>query len=242
MEFKSLFQKLLRGIGIDIRLVSTIQKKEALHHLWLQQSDIQCIFDVGANQGQFATQIRQYFPHTDIYSFEPIDTCFYSLQQRFQSDPHFKVFQYAVGDENTETTFHLNESSPSSSLLKMQPAHYQNYPGTQKTVDQKVAVRTLDSLFPDWPADKKILLKIDVQGYEYQVLKGAAQLLRHVEVILAEVMFEELYESQSTFDQLNDLLREHGFRYHGQYDQQFSPINGKPIFADLIFVRKKVTI
>lgn len=238
MGFKSLFQGLLRKAGIDIRLVSTLQKKEKLRHLWLQQSGVQCIFDVGANQGQFATQIRRYFPHTDIYSFEPIDACFNSLQQRFQSDPNFKVFQYAVGDENTETTFHVNESSPSSSLLKMQPAHYQNFPGTQKTVEQKVSVRTLDSLFPDWPADKKILLKIDVQGFEYQVLKGASELLRHVEVILAEVMFEALYESQSTFDQLKDLLREHGFRFHGQYDQELSPINGKPIFADLIFVRK----
>jgi len=242
MAFKALFQNLLRSVGIDLRLVSTIQKKEALRHLWLQQSGIHCIFDVGANQGQFATHIRKYFPHTDIYSFEPIDACFYSLQQHFQSDPNFKAFQYAVGDENVETTFHLNESSPSSSLLKIQPAHYENYPGTQKTVEQKVSVRSLDSLFPNWPAERKILLKIDVQGYEYQVLKGAVQLLPHVEVILAEVMFEELYESQSTFDQLNDLLREHGFRYHGHYEQEFSPINGKPIFADLIFVRKKVTI
>lgn len=239
MAIKNIFQKLLFKAGLDIRLVSTLHRKEALRHLWLQQSGIQCIFDVGANQGQFATQIRKYFPHTDIYSFEPIDTCFEALQQHFQSDPHFKAFHYAIGDENAETTFHLNESSPSSSLLKMQPAHYENYPGTQKTVEQKVSVRTLDSLFPEWPAERKILLKIDVQGYEYQVLKGAAQLLRQVEVILAEVMFEELYERQSTFDQLNDLLREHGFRYHGQYEQAFSPINGKPIFADLIFVRKK---
>jgi hypothetical protein len=70
-------------------------------------------------------------------------------------------------------------------------------------------------------------------------LKGAVNTLKLVEVIIIEVMYETLYEGQSTFDDLNDFLKAHNFVFSGIYDQELSPLNGKPIFADLIYVAKK---
>ncbi len=237
-SIKSILSSLFRSLGFEVHLLSKINKVNHLRHKWLVDANFDVIFDVGANQGQFATKIRKYFPATKLNSFEPINSCFEMLNQNFADDQNFQSYNFAIGETDAETTFNLNESSASSSLLKMNPAHYENYPGTKNYTEQKVSIRKLDTLFPNLAAGTKILLKIDVQGFEFSVLKGAENLLRFVPVIIVEVMFENLYDGQSTFDEINAYLNSKGFYYHGNYDQEFSPLDGKPIFADLIYLRR----
>jgi FkbM family methyltransferase len=237
-NIKKILNGLFHLLGFEVNLLSKINAVNLLRHKWLVDQKFDIIFDVGANQGQFATKIRKYFPTTSLFSFEPIDTCFAILNKNFATDKNFSAYNFAIGDTDSETTFNLNESTASSSLLKMNPAHYENYPGTKNYREQKVSIRKLDTLFPNMADGTKILLKIDVQGFEYSVLRGAENLLNYVRVIIVEVMFENLYAGQSTFDQINAYLNTQGFFYHGNYDQEFSPLDGKPIFADLIYLRK----
>lgn len=237
-NLKKILNRIFNALGFEVNLLSKTNAVNHLRHKWLVDLQPDAIFDVGANQGQFATKIRKYFPSTKLYSFEPIEGCFATLNQNFAADKNFSSFNFAIGDADTETTFNLNESTASSSLLKMNPAHYENYPGTKNYQEQKVSIRKLDTLFPNMADGTKILLKIDVQGFEYSVLRGAENLLNYVRVIIVEVMFENLYAGQSTFDQINAYLNTQGFFYHGNYDQEFSPLDGKPIFADLIYLRK----
>ena len=239
MKLKELIEKIANFFGIEIKLLSTINRKNNLFHKWIIDTGVNQILDIGANEGQFAKKIRNYFQNTKIDSFEPIIDCYKILVDKFKNDINFKGHNFALGNSNEKQIMNINASFVSSSILQMTDIHHQNYPNTDKSVEKEISVRRLDDLENIVTASSKILMKIDVQGFELNVLKGAVNTLKLVEVIIIEVMYETLYDGQSTFDDLNDFLKAHNFVFSGIYDQELSPLNGKPIFADLIYVAKK---
>lgn len=239
MKLKELIEKIAIFFGIEIKLLSTINRKNNLFHKWIIDTGVNQILDIGANEGQFAKKIRNYFQNTKIDSFEPIIDCYKILVDKFKNDINFKGHNFALGNSNEKQIMNINASFVSSSILQMTDIHHQNYPNTDKSVEKEISVRRLDDLENIVTATSKILMKIDVQGFELNVLIGAVNTLKLVEVIIIEVMYETLYDGQSTFDDLNDFLKAHNFVFSGIYDQELSPLNGKPIFADLIYVAKK---
>lgn len=238
MSLKKTIDLLLRKLGVEVKLISTQNRKNNLKHKWLLDLGINHILDVGANEGQFAEKIRKYFPSTKIDSFEPLEVCFTKLKQNFEKDKNFKAHHFALGNENNTIMINMNESLPSSSILEMTEIHHKNYPSTYKSSSKEIDVKRLDDCNNIVDKNDKLLLKIDVQGYELNVLKGSINSLKFIKVIIVEYMYEKLYEGQSEFDELNDFLKSHNFVFSGIYDQELSPINGKPIFADLIYLAK----
>ena len=238
-RIKEFLNSVFKFFGVEIKLISKNNAKNELKHQWIKAVGVHHILDIGANEGQFAKNIRRYFPNARIDSFEPIDHCFEQLKNNFITDKNLYAHNCALGERNEKALINVNVSSESSSLLAMTDIHHQNYPNTDKSVEKEISVRRLDDLENIVTATSKILMKIDVQGFELNVLKGAVNTLKLVEVIIIEVMYETLYDGQSTFDDLNDFLKAHNFVFSGIYDQELSPLNGKPIFADLIYVAKK---
>lgn len=85
---------------------------------------------------------------------------------------------------------------------------------------------------------RPILLKIDVQGLEKEVIEGAIKILSLVDYLLIEVSFEELYEGQSLFEELNQKLNNIGLVYNGSFGQLYSSANGKILQADAFYMRR----
>jgi hypothetical protein len=85
--------------------------------------------------------------------------------------------------------------------------------------------------------DPQLLVKIDVQGYEADVIRGATRTLSMARYVLTEVSFDELYSGQPLFGAVHDLLRDAGFRHAGSLDQLVSPLDGSVLQADALFVR-----
>ena len=83
----------------------------------------------------------------------------------------------------------------------------------------------------------KVLLKIDVQGYEVEVLQGGRRLLKHVDYVLVEVSYAHLYKHQATFEDVYSLLRQSGFSYTGNWGQLSSPVDGAILQGDALFAR-----
>ena len=204
---------------------------------WLQQIPVETIIDVGSNIGQFAARARLLYPNSQIYAFEPLADCFAQLTHRFSGDKKFVGFQTALGAKEGTSTFHRNDYSPSSSLLEMEHLHEETFRYTRAHSQVSVPVRRLDAVLPELDLKPAILLKLDVQGYEDRVLDGAHDLLRQTQVVISEVSFEALYKHQAQFDDIYQRLTAAGFRYHGNWEQLFSPVDGRVLQADAIFLR-----
>ena len=146
------------------------------------------------------------------------------------------LFKIGLGEINEDKIINHNEFAPSSSLLKASNISINAFPYTSKSVEEKIKICTLDSLQDEIIFEKNILLKIDVQGYEKQVLLGAKNVLPKIAVIIIELSIEELYEDQPLFDEIYNILKENSFKYVGNYDQMFDPRNGKVLQVDSIFI------
>ena len=193
--------------------------------------------DVGANSGQFALMIHTILPEASIYSFEPLERCFRSLQQNAENIKDMHCFRFALGDTNTRMVMHANEFSGSSSILEMAELHKTAFPYTRNSTEEQVEVRTLDSLLPQLRLQSNVLAKLDVQGYELNVLRGAEEALSHINVLVIETSFYQLYENQPLFDDIYGYLNKRGFKYRGNFEQIMSATNGEVLQADAIFTR-----
>ncbi len=224
--------------GIRITRNTTLKYRiERGDYKWFQERNIATVLDIGANIGQFAEMIHQILPIATIHSFEPLPEQFIVLQKLTKKIQLLRCYQFAVGSENTEMEINANEFSASSSLLPMTELHTSSFPFTKNSAVQKVQVRTLDSLMPEIKLQKNILFKIDVQGFELEVLKGAVRLLEEVNIIIVETTFREFYQGQPLFDDIYKFLTKKMFFYHGNFDQINSTINGAVLYSDAIFFK-----
>jgi hypothetical protein len=119
----------------------------------------------------------------------------------------------------------------------MTPCHLKAFPHTATVDDEWVSMTRLD----DWARGRDlpapVLLKLDVQGYEREVLDGAEHTLDAVGRLLVEVSFHELYSGQALFDELHCLLTRKGFRCSGVINPAFDRSTGAVVQADAIFER-----
>lgn len=173
------------------------QQADYLRHLFeLLQVDL--VVDVGANRGQYADFIRRRVGYRGaMISFEPIPALARELAQRAKSDPHWTVHATALGAQAQTRPFHVAQSSPMSSLLTpstQATSRLAAFNTVQQTLD--VRVETLDAMLAAMPHCRNIYLKLDVQGYEREVLNGALASLPRVAAMQAELSVVPLYEGQ----------------------------------------------
>jgi FkbM family methyltransferase len=209
-----------------------------LHELrrpWIQRLNIRGIIDVGANEGQFASLARAAFPHAAILSFEPLPDCHGQLQRKFRRDPKFTSVNAALGAADGEADMYSNEFSASSSMLPMAANHIDAFPFTAKVRPKRVRLLRLDGVEAALSLPQPILLKIDVQGYEREVLDGASATLARSRVVIMELSLVELYKNEPLFDDMLARMRTHGFRLAGFAGLTRRPRDAKPLQADAIF-------
>jgi len=230
VERPALFALRRRGVSVDYYL--------KLAQPWLRTVGVRTILDIGANTGQFASAAQAAFPQAQIYSFEPLPDCFRQLQANLAQAPRFRAFNVGLGREAGTVTFQRNTFTASSSVRPMAETHKREFPLTQETTNVSVRLERLDDLADQLILREPMLVKIDVQGYEDEVLAGGEQTVRRAAVVLTETSFESLYESQPLFDDIYRTLVGWGFGYAGSIDQLCSPRDGRPLQADSLFVRR----
>jgi FkbM family methyltransferase len=205
---------------------------------WLSEYAAATVLDIGANEGQFAEMARRVFPGAIIYSFEPLRDCHAILEEKSASLQPMRCFRCALGKEAGTAMIHHNDFSPSSSLLPMGSRHREAFPHTRNAILEAITIRLLDDVAPELTLVTPILMKVDVQGFELDVLAGAVHTLPRIDTIIVETSFVELYEGQPLFQEIADFLRARGFTYMGNLEQVTDPSNGAILQADAIFARR----
>jgi FkbM family methyltransferase len=211
--------------------------------LGLKYLPIKTIFDVGANEGQFARKVSKLFPNACIYCFEPLPGPFKKLNRWAEKQKgRVKVFNTALGDSSKESVemFSHSEHSPSSSILKTTETCKTLYPVTEKQNTISVKLTMLDEWAANLsePLTSDILIKLDVQGYEDRVIKGGVATFRRARACILEVCLDKMYEKQANFKDILFLLYELGFHYIGNLNQVYAD-DGHVVYVDAVFVKSK---
>ena len=198
----------------------------------LQRLACRTVVDVGANGGQFALTARRCLPGARIISFEPLPAPARKFRRLFGGDGLTTLHECGAGAESGTASMHVGRHDYSSSLLPYGEMRT-FYPGEKeaRTVSVRLA-RLSDALSGDDLA-APALLKLDVEGYEIEALKGGEQLLSSFSWVLAEGSFVRLYEGQPLAADLIEWLRSKDWHLDGVYDCVYR--RGAAVQANLLF-------
>ena len=204
---------MLHRVGFELRRFSVEQSENARFISMLRTHNVNLIFDVGANAGQFGVLLREIGFDGKIISFEPLSDAREILLNISKNDPLWQIaLQTAIGEENGEIEIQIAGNSQSSSVLDMLDTHVRAAPDSKYIGKEKVALRTLDSIAPNYMDSNSIaFIKIDTQGYETQVMNGAKKLMSQIVGLQVEISLVPLYKGQCLFDEMLKKLKNDGF-------------------------------
>jgi FkbM family methyltransferase len=203
--------------------------------------EIDLVLDVGANEGQYASTLRRYGYEGRIVSFEPIDPAFARLRRRASRDHGWEAFQLALGSDSSATRMHVaNNGGASSSLLPMTLLHRTTAPLAEYTHEIDVTVMRLDALASDLMAgSKRPALKLDVQGYELNVLEGCADTLNLMVAIQVELSLAPLYIGGPPHEDVLRYLGQRGFKLVHLDPGFWDRSTGELLQYDAVFCKKE---
>lgn len=204
-----------------------------LHHY-----AIDVIIDVGANIGQYGSELRNIGYKGRIISFEPTSEAYSKLSKVAKNDPLWDVHHSSLGERDGKTTINISENSVSSSLLESLPELTESAPKAAFVKKEEIDIKKLDSVFESLKIDSKnIYLKIDTQGYESQVLEGAKYSLKNILGIQLEMALIPSYEGATTFQDMTTKLNGFGFHLVTVESGFYDNTSGKLMEVDGVFYK-----
>ncbi|MCF6139763.1 FkbM family methyltransferase [Flavobacterium sp. K77] len=200
---------------------------------------IDTIIDVGANSGQFSNVATHLYPKAKLHAFEPLPDLYKKIAKKFKSNTNITTYNLALGNEDGAINFNKNKYGHISSILNISTTNI-HYPNQENDLSQiEVQIKKLDALALTSASENKVvLLKLDVQGYELEVLKGAEASLKNIEYIIIEANLEQLYTNQPSFAEMNAYLMGIGFELSGMLDFNLGRSNK---YIEVDFLYKKTT-
>ena len=238
--FKKIIKKLSRSLGIDLKRYNIQTSEAAKMQRLLAYHNIDLVFDVGANIGQYAKLLRELGYSGRIVSFEPLSSAYSQLKAVSEKDPLWEIApQTAIGNQEGEIIINIAGNSQSSSALPMLDAHLESAPESAYSGSETVKLSRLDTLAKDYikSETKSIFLKIDVQGLEKQVLEGATAILPLVKGIKLELSLVPLYEGQVLFKEMIDIVEKLGYELYGIEPGFTAEKTGRMLQMDGIFFK-----
>ena len=206
------------------------------HYCVLKKKDFLTIIDIGANRGQFSLAAKKFNPKAKIISFEPLSQPAKIFRKIFHGDPLVVLHESAIGPLKAEATIHISSKDDSSSLLAISPLQSDIFPGTQEVATSIVDIGPLDNFIDGKIIVGPALLKLDVQGYEYEALAGCETLLSNFDYVYCECSFLELYEKQKMASDVISWMASKNFVLDGVFNTSYDS-NGNPVQADFLFRR-----
>ena len=237
MALRGLIRSFAKSGGYEI--LGPTRAHAADHSLarLMERERINLVLDVGANAGQFAVGLRENGYRGRIVSFEPLAAVHTLLRKRAAGDSAWIVpDRTAVGSETGSLEINVSGTHASSSLLPMLSSHTHAVSESAYIGRETVPVARLDDLWTGSHSERT-LLKIDVQGYEPQVLDGAVRLLSECRALSIEMTLVPLYEGEMLALQLWQRLAAEGFEMWSLEPGFRHPASGRLLQADGIFVR-----
>jgi FkbM family methyltransferase len=188
----------------------------------LQEKSI-VFYDIGAAKGILSSCLAKLPNVISIHSFEPIPDVYEQLLQKVKFSSKVHCYNVALGNIESSLPMYISCKTDSSSLLPMAQLHDEQFPDREINHQIKVPVMRLDDLVTQHKLPLPSLVKIDVQGYEKNVIEGGLKTICAAKYCVVEMSFKHLYEGSPLFDDIYRLMYDLGFKLVGLS----SPLTGK---------------
>jgi len=241
---KKFINKYLKKIGIEVHGVGYIKKlasSDPKKNEWISQKKILCnnakvIFDVGANRGRTSLKYSTLFPNAKIHAFEPFPESYNTFINTHKNNTNIKLNKYALSNKIGEASLNINKSIDTNSLLKSKKINASSDKSCISISSMIVKTNTIDNYCQQNNITEIDILKLDVQGFELNVLEGALKLLRDkkIKLIYTEGYFKQQYINQPLLHDISKFLYNYSFYIQDLYDPYFSKNN--LLWCDVIFV------
>jgi FkbM family methyltransferase len=220
MTVKKLIKTLISKTFPTLRNIDHTNLHCAVEEIYLQRLlayyDVDCIFDVGANYGQYASMLREKINYKGlIISFEPIPDAAIRLRELSKDDPLWVIEECALSKENDEKKFHIMESNQFSSLSLPNHSEVDLFVDMNK-VKSEVTVKseTLLSVFRRLETQfsfSRPFLKMDTQGFDVEVVNSGAEILQKFVGLQSELAVKKIYQNSIDFRDAITIYMKHGF-------------------------------
>lgn len=171
----------------------------------LHLHDVEVVLDIGANDGGYASQLRDAGWNGPIISFEPQPHAFARLEKRFHEDHNWTGHRMGLGSQSGELEMNIHGMDVLSSFLTKR-----DHASPVERV--AVEVKRLDEFLPSIvKAESKVFIKIDTQGFEKEIIKGCGAITCDVIGWQMEMSVQPLYEGQMVIEESISLMRDLGF-------------------------------
>ena len=228
-------------LGMELRKYMPESSDMARLNRLLLYNQIDLVLDVGANTGQSAKYLREAGYTGRIVSFEPVSTAYAALLKASKKDPRWEVApRSAIGNKDGEVKINISINSESSSVLPIHDLHVQASPNSAYIDSEIVKLYKLDTIAAQYLDDKyqAIYLKMDVQGFELQVLEGASRILPRVKMLQLELSLVPLYQGEPLIRAMLDKVDALGYELYAVIPGFTDMKSGRLLQLDGIFIQK----
>ena len=229
-------RRILKRCGMDVVRYpdhhAGYRRARLLDHYRIDQ-----VYDVGANSGGYGRELREFGYGGEIVSFEPLAGPYALLRAVADRDPRWTAVNLALGAASSTAQMNVAANSASSSFLPMRDAHRRAAPWATYVGREEVSVTTLDAVFARYRNGTVPFVKMDVQGYEEQVLEGAALSLPMLRGVQLEMSLVPLYDGAWVFTDAVHYFEAAGFDLVSLEPGFYDRATGQLLQADGVFMR-----
>ncbi len=237
MRVKDFIQKNLNKFGIQI--VRYPNGFENIKLDYIRKKNIQYIVDAGASAGHYGNMMRKAGYKGHIESFEPLNDVFQKLEALAAIDSSWGANNFALGATNEVMEINVAGNSFSSSFLPMMHAHEAGAPASKYVSRQSVEIKRLDQILDSFlPNGEMFFLKMDVQGFEKQVIEGAEGVWSRIAGIEIEMSMVELYSGELLYHEMISYLGQLGFKLNYIQNGYTNVESGELYQIDGLFVKQ----
>ena len=239
---RQLIKNIFNSVGLEVQRNQPLYEAGTQIYQAIKKINTDIILDVGANTGQFSLEIRKKGYSGKIVSFEPLISARKKLIECSLKDKNWLIHeQAAIGDHNGFIDINISKNSVSSSILPMLSSHSDAEVNSVYIGSERTPIITLDSVADAYLNDSSnCFIKIDTQGYEWQVLDGAINTIKKSKGILCELSLVPLYEGQHLWKEIIERFEKEGFVLWSLHKAFTDKRNGRTLQMDAVFLRDNV--
>lgn len=236
---KDTVNKIVNELGFEIQRFVPKDSPTARLKVMFAHHNIDSILDVGANIGNYARYVRGLGYKGRILSFEPLPDAHTALLKASSGDPLWTVApQAAVGSEEGAVTVNISKNSYSSSILDVVDSAVEIAPDIAYVGSVEVPLCRIDITARDFlNSAKATFMKIDVQGFEKEVLDGAEGILSKITGMQIEMSLAPIYKNAMAYDEIISLLKGMGYDLHAIIPGFTDTRSGRMMQMDGLFFR-----
>lgn len=230
----------LKRAGYDIVRTDENRAPAARRVRLLRDHGIDLVFDVGANIGQYGWELREHGYTGRIVSFEPLSAPYRELAGLAAQRPPWTAVNIGLGDRSGTATINVAGNSECSSLLELSARQKEADASVRYVAEEVVRMSTLREVWDEHcgPTDHAYV-KIDAQGFERHIIRGAGPVLQRALGIQLELSFTPLYEGETPFREMVEEMRSLGFLLRTIEPMYVDPTTGELLQVDAVFFRKR---